>query len=108
SPRPEDVSRTPVAACAMRTSQTARGVQHGQPRNVPSGERTMERCSRRPHRFQPSWRRATIAACGIIAASLLCCPPSSNAQSNFYVNKTVTLVVGASVGGGYDVYARAF
>jgi tripartite-type tricarboxylate transporter receptor subunit TctC len=44
----------------------------------------------------------------MIAMSLLGCPGPSNAQPNFYANKTITLVVGASVGGGYDVYARAF
>jgi len=43
-----------------------------------------------------------------MAVSLLCSPGSSDAQSNFYANKTISLVVGASVGGGYDVYARAF
>jgi tripartite-type tricarboxylate transporter receptor subunit TctC len=32
---------------------------------------------------------------------------ASNAQSNFYANKTISLVVGATAGGGYDIYARA-
>ena len=50
----------------------------------------------------------TLATCATIALSVLGCPGPSNAQPNFYANKTITLVVGASVGGGYDVYARAF
>src|SRR5436853_5171511 len=44
----------------------------------------------------------------MVAVSLLACSGPSEAQPNFYANKTITLVVGASVGGGYDVYARAF
>jgi tripartite-type tricarboxylate transporter receptor subunit TctC len=74
--------------------------------NTATGERAMESC--RQPRFLFSWGRTTLATCGIIAASLLCSPGSSDAQSNFYASKTITLVVGASVGGGYDVYARAF
>src|SRR5437870_2819315 len=86
----------------MRTISARRSAR--QAGNAPSGERAMESCSQRPDRFRSSWSRATLA----IAALLLCSSASSDAQSNFYANKTVTLVVGASVGGGYDVYARAF
>ena len=68
----------------------------------------MEFCRQRPHRFRLSWSHTTLATCGFIAVSLLCSPGSSDAQSSFYANKTISLVVGASVGGGYDVYARAF
>jgi tripartite-type tricarboxylate transporter receptor subunit TctC len=49
-----------------------------------------------------------LAIWAMIVMSPLSCPGPSNAQPNFYANKTITLVVGASVGGGYDVYARAF
>jgi hypothetical protein len=49
-----------------------------------------------------------LATCGSIVAWLAFCPSSSHAQPNFYANKTITLVVGASAGGGYDVYARTF
>src|SRR6266545_6873834 len=68
----------------------------------------MAACRQRSRRFWPSWRGTTLAACAMIAVSLLCCPGPSDAQPNFYASKTITLVVGASVGGGYDVYARAF
>lgn len=64
----------------------------------------MEPCSQRRHSFWLSWCPTTLA----IAAALLSCPGPSSAQSSFYANKTISLVVGASVGGGYDVYARAF
>src|SRR5262245_6714168 len=89
----------------MRTTENQReAFSTGNRGTHPTGERTMERRGRAPHRFWRSWRRETLA----ITASLLCCPGSAEAQSNFYANKTVSLVVGASVGGGYDVYARAF
>src|ERR1700682_4659848 len=43
------------------------------------------------------------------ALALLMGPPAkfAFAQTDFYKGKTVTLVVGYSVGGGYDQYARA-
>jgi tripartite-type tricarboxylate transporter receptor subunit TctC len=65
----------------------------------------MEFRSQRRHHLWPSWTRAALATC---TAALVCGPGAADAQSNFYANKTITLVVGASVGGGYDVYARAF
>jgi tripartite-type tricarboxylate transporter receptor subunit TctC len=43
----------------------------------------------------------------VAAAALLWSPNLSHAQSDFYSGKTITLVVGASAGGGYDLYARA-
>jgi tripartite-type tricarboxylate transporter receptor subunit TctC len=39
--------------------------------------------------------------------ALLIGGPAAHAQSDFYKGKTVTVVVGYSVGGGYDQYARA-
>src|SRR5450631_706359 len=44
------------------------------------------------------------------AFALAICPPTSPAvaaEDEFFKGKTVTLVVGYSVGGGYDQYARA-
>ena len=38
---------------------------------------------------------------------VLAAGPEARAQSPFYAGKTVTIVVGASAGGGYDIYARA-
>ena len=43
--------------------------------------------------------RVALALCVIV-------PQQASAQQNFYRGKTVTLVVGYSVGGGYDQYAR--
>jgi tripartite-type tricarboxylate transporter receptor subunit TctC len=47
--------------------------------------------------------RLLIAA--IVAVSAL--SPRALAQDHFYAGKTVTIVVGYSAGGGYDIYARA-
>jgi tripartite-type tricarboxylate transporter receptor subunit TctC len=53
---------------------------------------------------QWSWWR--LAAC--IAAATFIAPPPASAQSaaDFYKGKTVRIIVGFGVGGGYDVYAR--
>jgi len=37
---------------------------------------------------------------------LLCAGPSSVAAQEFYAGKTITIVVGAAAGGGFDTYAR--
>jgi tripartite-type tricarboxylate transporter receptor subunit TctC len=68
----------------------------------------MKSRSRRRDHVLPSRGRAARIAYAMVSVSLLACSGPSKAQPNFYANKTVTLVVGASVGGGYDVYARAF
>src|SRR5262249_51477012 len=39
------------------------------------------------------------------SAGLATCAPSS-AQDNFFAGKTIQLVIGFDVGGGYDLYAR--
>src|SRR5262249_10465698 len=72
------------------------------------GKRAMSSHNQRSLHVWSPRGRTTLAMCAIVAASLASFPGSSNAQPNFYANKTITLVVGASVGGGYDVYARAF
>jgi tripartite-type tricarboxylate transporter receptor subunit TctC len=50
-----------------------------------------------------SFRAIVVGAAAL--ASLLAQPAC--AQSDFYAGKTVRLIVGASSGGGYDLYARA-
>ena len=56
-----------------------------------------------------SWRRyvqgaaVVAAACGLVA-SRLALPALA---ADFYAGKTIDLIVGASPGGGYDIYARA-
>src|SRR4029077_15255036 len=49
-------------------------------------------------------RRQTGLICAVIAAMLLCAP-AAQAQ-DFYFGKQITLIVGAGVGGGYDLQAR--
>ena len=48
---------------------------------------------------------------GVLALASSCCLMSAAARadevSDFYRGKTITLVVGYSTGGGYDIYARA-
>ena len=54
------------------------------------------------------WKRA-IAGAGLIAllGSLWSCPAAAQeAEREFFRGKTMRLVVGSGVGGGYDVYAR--
>jgi tripartite-type tricarboxylate transporter receptor subunit TctC len=52
--------------------------------------------------------RTVIALGGGAVTALALFSHSASAQPNFYANKTVSLVVGASAGGGYDIYARTF
>jgi putative tricarboxylic transport membrane protein len=52
-----------------------------------------------------SWWR--LAACIAAAMSFIAPPPASaQAAAEFYRGKTVRIIVGFGVGGGYDVYAR--
>jgi len=53
------------------------------------------------------WSTETLAAAALIATSFVGWAPPAYAQSDFYAGKTIRLVVGASAGGGYDLYARA-
>jgi hypothetical protein len=50
-------------------------------------------------------RRHTGLACAAAIATMLLCAPAARAQ-DFYFGKQITLVVGAGVGGGYDLQAR--
>src|SRR5262245_18149870 len=45
---------------------------------------------------------------GMLAASIALAPPAraQDAVADFYRNRTINLIVGYSVGGGYDTYAR--
>jgi tripartite-type tricarboxylate transporter receptor subunit TctC len=45
-----------------------------------------------------------LAAC--LLAALPLCPASADSVADFYKGKSVTMYIGYSVGGGYDVYAR--
>ena len=48
---------------------------------------------------------STVAACGL-AAVLQPVPANADAISDFYKGKRMTMLIGLSVGGGYDRYAR--
>src|ERR1700688_3611321 len=51
-------------------------------------------------------RNASCAALTSIIAALLLEPVSAAGVEDFYRGKTVAIVIGSSVGGGYDQYAR--
>ena len=57
--------------------------------------------------FVSSATLKTLAVAALITASLVAQARPAHAQSDFYAGKTIRLVVGASAGGGYDLYARA-
>src|SRR5690606_25964084 len=46
------------------------------------------------------------AAGGIAAAALMLAAPAASASNDYYKGKTIRIVVGFGVGGGYDAYAR--
>jgi tripartite-type tricarboxylate transporter receptor subunit TctC len=51
--------------------------------------------------------RHVIALCaGLLAAVGLAAPAGADAAADFYKGKTVSFVVGAGTGGGYDAYMR--
>jgi tripartite-type tricarboxylate transporter receptor subunit TctC len=66
---------------------------------------SVENDSDRPRRSAIALVR--LAAGAVVAVSLVAQAQLARAQSDFYAGKTVRLVVGASAGGGYDLYARA-
>src|SRR2546423_4170198 len=53
--------------------------------------------------------RAAAKVVGILALAVLAGAPAASAQNvaDFYKGKTIQVVVGFGVGGGYDLYARA-
>src|SRR5713226_511969 len=48
--------------------------------------------------------RAASLAARVTAAVVLAAPASA---ADFYAGKTIDLLIGGNVGGGYDIYARA-
>src|SRR5262245_28587851 len=54
-------------------------------------------------------RRAIMRGCGVALISALSTASalSSAWAADFYAGKTIDLVIGGDVGGGYDIYARA-
>ena len=51
-------------------------------------------------------RRIRLAALGLAAALTTALSPGAGAADDFYRDKTLTVVVGSSAGGAYDLYAR--
>ena len=45
--------------------------------------------------------------CGYLVAAMASTPAPPAAAADFYAGKTIELVIGSDVGGGYDIYARA-
>jgi tripartite-type tricarboxylate transporter receptor subunit TctC len=48
-----------------------------------------------------------LLRCATIAAAAMSCVPKSAVAADFYAGKTIELVIGSAVGGGYDIYSRA-
>jgi len=61
-------------------------------------------CGRQCHRLCPPYATTALSLVVAVFAGLLAQP--ALAQDGFYRDKTVTIVVGYSAGGGYDQYAR--
>ena len=55
----------------------------------------------------PYGRRSEFKCTVILGAVIAVVSVPCSAQTSFFANKTITLAVGATAGGGYDVYARA-
>lgn len=51
--------------------------------------------------MRANWKTLSVAAAFAIAA-----PTGGAAAADFYQGKTITIVIGSGVGGGYDVYGR--
>ena len=49
-------------------------------------------------------RTLTVVVCGGLIGAVAV--PAANAQADFYAGRQITLIVGSSAGGGYDVIAR--
>ena len=68
----------------------------------------MDASNRQPRPSFHRGHRSSLAFGAVLAAGALGFAGPANAQPGLYANKTITLVVGATAGGGYDAYARAF
>src|SRR5436190_4389406 len=56
----------------------------------------------------PVMVRFAFASIALLAAVALPATGAAQTVEQFYRSKSVTMIVGGGVGGGYDVYARAF
>src|SRR5262245_20289239 len=52
-------------------------------------------------------QRAAVGLCIVALALPAAAQAQDDAVANFYKGKTITITVGYSAGGGYDIYARA-
>jgi tripartite-type tricarboxylate transporter receptor subunit TctC len=55
---------------------------------------------------RPGWRRLLVVATVAVATLPAGRAVAQDAVAQFYRGKQITLIVGSSVGGGYDIYAR--
>src|ERR1700750_2392357 len=58
------------------------------------------------HRSPDCSRKCAIALSGLAALGIATLPAQAQSVEDFYKGKTVNIVIGYSVGGGYDLYAR--
>jgi tripartite-type tricarboxylate transporter receptor subunit TctC len=76
-----------------------------------AGELVFERCVRPavPTRAARRWARfalPTLRVAGIVLTAALVRPAAAESVEEFYRGRNVTVAIGFSVGGGYDLYAR--
>jgi tripartite-type tricarboxylate transporter receptor subunit TctC len=61
------------------------------------------------HAREPWVARAAMIACRLaipVALTITCAAPMPLSAAEFYAGKTIDLLIGGNVGGGYDIYAR--
>src|SRR5262245_6679870 len=95
-------ARAPTSSCSTPT----------RPTTSPTPARSRRWCCAAPRSTAPS-RSSEVQAGGPGRCTALACvaliaaaAPGSASAADFYAGKTIELVIGADVGGGYDIYAR--
>src|SRR5436190_8176619 len=101
----------PVQSASPRqTAAGAIGRMHAPGNLAPSLQQRDDRTYQARHRDMIAsltgkvFRRAYLSA--ILAASIAAAAPAAAADADFYSGKSITLLIGFSAGGGYDIYAR--
>ncbi len=61
---------------------------------------------RRSHNRRKGWMPAFAGMTAVLMASVAAQPARAQSVEEFYKGKTISLLIGFSVGGGYDLYAR--
>jgi tripartite-type tricarboxylate transporter receptor subunit TctC len=87
----------------LRVSEPVERPPHPDPLPA-SGARGKGRCGA-DHRYIAAKSAGIVAACALAFAALLR-PAAAQSVEEFYRGKNLTIAIGFSVGGGYDLYAR--